>query len=127
MSQEFCVNTVVSKLVKDYVQQPDYSAIRDEIDAHTEGFCLIRQRLEDPDTQVLRPLGKLAKVLFTNSETVIVQDLELTCGHTRYNVRQIALPDWQKWLKEWVDEGGFYYDVCVDIWQDGMRMYGAEV
>ena len=123
MSQEFCVNTVVSKLVKDYVQQPDYSAIRDEIDAHTEGFCLIRQRFEEPDG----PVGKLAKVLFTNSETVIVQDLELTCGHTRYNVRQIALPDWQKWLKEWVDEGGFYYDVCVDCWQDGMRMYGAEV
>ena len=127
MSQEFCVNTVVSKLVKDYMQQPDYSAIRDEIDAHTEGFCLIRQTLEDPVAGVCRPLGKLAKVLFTNSETVIVQDLELTCGHTRFNVRQIALPDWQKWLKEWVDEGGFYYDVCVDIWQDGMRMYGAEV
>ena len=67
------------------------------------------------------------KVLFTSTTTVILQEVELTCGYTRFKVRQIALPDWKLWFIEWIDEEHDRYSDAVYCWERGMGMYGANV
>ena len=103
------------------MQQPDYSAIRDEIESHLDHkFFHMKQFLD-------KEIGCFAKVLFTNAETVIVQHLELRVGHTRFVVQQITYPEWHLWFKNWIGPDKASYFGALRCDQDGMRMYGANV
>ena len=117
MSQ-FCINSVVSKIVKDYIQAPDYSALREEIGNHAYAHL---QREEDkfcPQWYV---------ILFTTSESAIVQEVLLTCGYTRFRVSKIHLSKWAAVFKNWIDVDHECYFACNNEYEKGMRAFGAEV
>ena len=118
----FCVNSIIAKTLESYVQVPDYSDLRDEIENHT--FVQLKRQLT-PDARGIWHLQRY-KILFVTSDTVIVEETELTCGCSRFQVRKIDLSEWDQWFDEYIDEGeGFVVqEMC---WADGMRMYGAEV
>ena len=114
-NKQFCVNAVVSSLLHEYVVQPDYTQKREEIEAH-EFVCL--------DVKGgIRNKGDWCKILFTTSDTAIVQEIELTHGHTRFQVFKVHLSEWDTKFVEWLDNDW----IVQDCSQRGMRMYGARV
>ena len=122
MSKHFCVNAVVSSLLRDYVVQPDYSEKREEIEAHE--FVRLRQEGLNPRTGK-EFLPTWHKVLFTTSDCVIVQEVELTWSLTRFKVRKIPMEDWNKTFVEWIDADHERFWEVEDCWDKGMRQYGA--
>ena len=112
-NKQFSVNAVVSSLLLEYVVQPDYSEKREEIEAHE----LVRIKVKG------KTRGNWCKILFTTSDTAIVQELELTHGFTRFQVFKVNLSEWDAKFVEWLDD-----DWAVrDCNEEGMRMYGARV
>ena len=124
--KSFSVESVVSKLLLEYVQQPDYSEIKDQVEEYTAdgyGFVELKQSLS-PDA-----CTKLSKILFTTTDSVIVQNLELTVASTRFTVQQILYSDWENWFVKhipFVNTPGLFR-LCLDCWTDGFRMYGGNV
>jgi hypothetical protein len=116
MSQ-FCVNSVVAKIVKDYIQVPDYSALREEIGNHTYAS------LQLPEDKI--PYWFV--LLFVTSDCAIVQEVMLHCGCTRFRVKKIQLSDWEAVFKHWIDEEHGSYWACNREYQNGMRSFGASV
>ena len=115
MSKQFCVNAVVSNLLRDYVTPRDFTQKREEIEAHK----LVRIDVKGGT----RNKGDWCKILFTTSDTAIVQEIELTWGHTRFQVFKVHLSEWDAKFVEWLDD-----DWAVrDCNEEGMRMYGARV
>ena len=122
--QEFCVNAMVAKVLKDYVQQPDYSEKRAEIANHE--FASLKRRLPRTSTQIANhdyDGSVWCKILFTTSDAVIVQEVEMTCGNTRFQVYKIEISEWDGTFVEWLDDDW----VVRDCWEKGARMYGATV
>ena len=111
---EFNLEAVVGTIIKGYVQVPDYSAIRDEVEAHKDpGFCRVRGEENN------RRSSCWYKVLFVTSESVIIQDVELDSGKTRFGVRNIALSEWKELLVEWIGKDHYEYEDAVEMWNDG--------
>ena len=120
----FCVNTVISSLLRDYAVQPDYSELREQLEGHE--YVYLRTSGVHPDTG--KPfLPTWSKILFTTTDTVVVQEVELTWGHTRFQVKGIPLTSWEDEFVEWINEDHHRYSDCVECWEEGMGMYGAEV
>jgi hypothetical protein len=113
--QEFCVNAMVAKVLKDYVQQPDYSEKRAEIANHEFASLKVHTANDKWNGSVW------CKILFTTSDAVIVQEVEMTCNKTRFQVYKIEYPEWDEKFVEWLDDDW----VVRDCWQKGARMYGA--
>ena len=67
------------------------------------------------------------KILFTTSDCVVVQEVEMTWNVTRFKVRKIPVEEWDDMFVEWIDaDHNRFYD-ARQCWVDGARMYGAEV
>ena len=110
---KFDQERVVSNLLLEYVTSPDYSEKRDKIDAHEFVHLKVNGGIR----------GTWCVILFTTSDTAIVQQIELTCGHTRFRVFKVHLSDWDLKFVEWLDDNL----VVRDCYEKGMRMYGARV
>ena len=125
MKPTFCVNTVVSNLLTGYVQGPDWSALREELEAHTY-VSLQWKILADPSTtETDSKFSNIKRILFVNTDSVIVQDVELTIFCTRFTTHKIYFEDWAKCFTGWDDgERKWLWDEC---WANGCRMYGANV
>ena len=96
--------------------QPDYTAIREEIQRHP--FVIMK----------LTRCNHWYKVLFTTDYFAIVQELELTVGHSRFKTYKIAFGDeWNTKFREWMDLDQDRYEDALNCWQRGMGMYGARV
>ena len=65
----------------------------------------------------------LYKILFTTTDTCVVQRCEMIWNQTRFETIGIALADWDQFFGSWVDEGDFMWDVANDCWEAGMTMY----
>ena len=125
MSKTFCVNTIIAQTIQSYVQVPDYSDLREEIESHTF-VQLLRERTQDPRVPRAGHFQRY-KILFVTSDTVICEETEKTCnGSGRFEVRKIDLSEWDQWFDEYIVEGRSFavQEMC---WADGMRMYGAQV
>ena len=118
----FCINSVVSSLLKDFVVQPDYSAKREEIERHD---LVVLKRQLTPNARGFITTH-IYKIMFVTSDTVICQEVEKTCnGLGRFDVRKFELSEWDQWFDSWIDEDHVLHRVMNDCWTEGMRMYGA--
>ena len=109
--QNTVANLIVQKL------QPDYTSLRTEIESHE--FVLMTTTSQRP------PMW--TKVLFTTDYDVIIQEVLLVVGATRFLTHKMPLSGWDTHFGEWIDKGhDRYYDV-LDSWDQGMGMYGAAV
>ena len=122
--KEFCVNTVVAKLLKDYVMPLNYDALKTELNQHTYGrfkWKLVRDitcQEDDPK------YWNIKRILFVNEQSVIVQDVEMSVGMTRFETHKIMFRDWNRVFIDWEESRTSAWDNC---WNQGCRMYGAEV
>ena len=123
--ENLVANLIVEKL------QPDFTALRDEIATHQ--FVHMKLNL---DMDIDAPTW--AKVLFTTSESAIVQEVELTFDQTRFKTYNIAFgTEWTNKFVNWIDPDpspdNDYpspdndYPIVLDCWERGMGMYGANV
>ena len=125
MEPTFCVNTLISSLLTGYVQGPDWSTLREELENHTY-VSLQYKILETPSTTEIDPkFSKIMRILFVNTNSVIVQDVEMEFDCTRYTTHKIFFEDWTKCFTGWEDgRRKSDWDYC---WNQGCRMYGANV
>ena len=116
----FCQETLVAKLLKTYVVQPDHSAKLEEIASHE--FVLLHQDGIHPETgKKFRPTWH--KILFTTSDCVVVQEVWMSAYITRFKVRKIHVEEWDDVFVEWTNKK----EGLRQCWNDGARMYGARV
>ncbi len=116
MSQ-FCVNTVVAKIVGSYVQPTDYSALVEEIG--NQRYAALQ--LEGDQ------IPHWYAMLYTTPQCVIVQDVLLKVECTRFRVSKVPLSDWNNVFKHWIDEDHPRYVDCHSEYEEGMRSWGADV
>ena len=117
------MDAVVGQIVKDYIQQPDYSEIRDKVQQHLDehgGFVRVRTKAYFSYPAHVTCWGK---ILFTTGDSVVLEDLEMICTKTRFNVQQILYTDWANVVKQYIDETHEDFRVCRNVWEDGCRMY----
>lgn len=113
------ISSVVGVLIKDYVTEPDYSELRQEISEHDGDFVTIHWGG--------KLLPKIYAPQYTTKECVILQEVEMTWNVTRFNVYLVKLEDWERLFVEWISPGHKLYSCMRGAWEDGARMYGAEV
>jgi hypothetical protein len=124
MSQEFCINTVISKTVAAYVALPNYDVLKEDILQHTYGRFKWKL-LDDPTCTNEDPkYSNIQRVLFVNEQSVIVQEVEKTYDSTRFNTYKIMLEDWSRVFIAWAERRTADWNDC---WDQGFRMYGADV
>jgi len=115
--QEFCVNTLVAKVLKDYVQVPTYEELKEEI--QNQEYAEMKLSTDTiPDWYAM---------LYVTTEHVVVQDVLLTAGQTRYETHLVKLSEWNTYFVEWIDENHNRYEDCHYEFRNGMRSYGADV
>ena len=124
---EFCVNSLIAKVLKDYVEAPDNSVLREELEEKKSGFVVLRQRLIPNDDGTQNNHTRRCKILFANTDSVIIQYVELTVAHTRFVVKNIPYETWPQWFVEFIMPGHDDFFIANDHWESGMRMYGANV
>ena len=113
--ENLVANLIVEKL------QPDFTALRDEIAKHK--FVHMKLNLDEAFDA-----PTWAKVLFTTSESAIVQEVELTFDQTRFVTFNVAFgAEWDKCFVNWIDEDHSRFRDVLDCWERGMGMYGANV
>jgi hypothetical protein len=117
---------VVSNLLETYLT-PDWSEKRAEITAH-EFVRLRRKGVEGQEIVGHPEASSWYKVMFTTSDTAVVQELETKWdGPTRFHVGPVPLTKWDATFVEWIDEDHARYQDARSCWAEGMRMYGADV
>jgi hypothetical protein len=113
--QEFCVNTVVAKLLKDYVQTPNYEELREKIVKHKYA----QLKLSGDKIPFWYAL------LHLTSDCAIVQDVLLRVGGTRFSTHVVKFADWEDVFVEWIDKDDYWN--CHYEFQNGMRSWGADI
>ena len=118
----FCINAVVAKVLKDYVTPPDYSELmRDINENHANDFVVLKQDGRHPTTgKRFEPTDY--KVLFTTSDTIVVQEVQMSFGRTRFKVRKFHAKEWPDYYEGWVT-----WSELTRMWEDGCRYYGADL
>ena len=113
-------------LAKEIVEllQPDYSEKIAEIEAHETKFVVL---LLGSATSGETGPTKWYRVLFTASDCVVVQEIELTAGYTRFKIKKIQFSDWDEKFVEWIGTDHDRFCDAASCWNDGMQMYGANV
>ncbi len=117
--------------------EPDYTEKREEIESHKYVSLKLDLGIIDPVTGNESEDADWGKVLFTTSDSAIVQAVELEYGSTRFKVYKIALgEEWDMKFVEWIDEDwegtnrdGYdtSYSVVHECWQEGAKMYFEEI
>ena len=115
---------MVGQLIKEFVQEPDHTELREEIALHD--FALLKFP-DEPARENMYTLWSgdspsLYKVLFTSRDCAVVETCEMRFDKTRFCVRKIELAEWSEHLVRWVDEGDDR-DVCESTWEVGIDMY----
>jgi hypothetical protein len=98
--QQFCVNTVVAKLLNGYVRQPDYSDLIETI--HANAFCEFKRY--NPDN--IHVGHRLVKILCcTPTHVVFEENPEERQGWYRRNAKVITLElgQWERYFSRWVE------------------------
>ena len=124
-AKTFCVNTVLAKLLKGYVQSPTFEELRSEIQQHK--YVNMRYHvLMNTDHAETRPdVLQWYAVLHVTSDSVVIQDVLLKYPDTRFAVHVVKLEDWGTVFAEWIDEGHTRHLDCHISFEEGMREYGA--
>ena len=110
--------SVVAKLIAETLR-PDYSKLIKEISEHE--FMWTKP---NPTSQWL-PVEH--RVMFTTEDTCVVQECQLSLGHTRFIVFGIHLSEWETYFMGWVDDNDGWLGSTIESWDEGMRFYGADV
>jgi hypothetical protein len=112
------VENLVAKIIVEKLQ-PDFTALREEIAKHQ--FVRMKDDLDCTGSS-------WNKVLFTTSESAIVQEVELTFNQTRFRTHNVAFgAEWKNKFVNWIDADNECYIIVLDCWERGMAMYGANV
>ena len=111
MNQLSCLAKIIVETIT-----PDHSKLIYEISKHE--FIITKP---EPESQWL---PSWYKILFTTSDTCVVQQCELTAGETRFVTFGIPLSAWEKFFFGWIGEDLWDAQMC---WDHGMRQYGANV
>ena len=119
--------TIVAKIVTDYVLPPDYTNLmRDINDNHSEDFVKLKSDGICPATG--NPwLPTYYKVLFTTSDTIIVQQIQMSYDLTRFRVRKFHASEWSDYFVSWLSHGDEAYNDYKELWDLGAAFYGADV
>lgn len=105
--------SIVAKIVKECLQGPDFSDLKEELRNH-EFVNLI------PANRNPSKFTKWFKILFVCENSVIVQEVELTYGETRFVTQRIWFSDWAGMFDSWVTTRRECLKYC---WADGYEMY----
>ena len=73
-------------------------------------------------------MGFWFKILFVCEESVIVQEVLLTAGETRFQTEKILLPvkDWAARFVCWIDKNHDRWDDVPQCFDEGFEMYNAD-
>ncbi len=120
----FSVEVCIGQIVKDLISTPDHSALMEDINEnHKNDFVLLKHELAEDGFQ---ELPQYYKVLFTNSVSIIVEQLEMMAGWTRFRVRQIDAGKWPEMFVSWLTPEDSEYEWLGQMsWCDGINMYGG--
>ncbi len=120
----FSIEVCVGQIVKDLITTPDYSALMEYItENHKNDFVRLKQ---EPTEDGVHVLPTYYKVLFTNSVSIIVEELEMSYGCTRFEIRQIYAGKWNEMFVSWLTPEDDQYEwLGRSSWRDGMNMYGG--
>ena len=129
LPKSFCQNALVSSFLLEYVQTPTYEDLTNEIEKHQ--FVVLKK--QPKELMVCYEMDKEDNgkqwfaILHTTLCSVIVQEVLLAVGDTRFTVHKIPLKDWNDVFCEWVDLDHKRYGDCQREWQLGMRSFGADI
>ena len=113
--------SIVAKIVKECLQGPDFSALKEELRSH-EFVRVYWEVLKGVRETPTKPnYTNTKKILFVNERSVIVQDVEKTCGSSRFVTYKIYFEDWKKVFAKWLSDD--MKPVMRDCWRRGMYMY----
>ena len=127
MTKQFDINAVVTCLLKDYVQRPTFEELKAELAQHE--FVVLKDHFVN-DAEYSGRYGHVTgwyKIQFVLAECVIVEDVLLTCGRTRFDTHKIMLAHWDRVFGEWIDENHHRFADCNESYVEGMREWGADV
>jgi hypothetical protein len=116
----FCVNSVLAKVLREYIDPTEFDQLKAEIGQHT--YARLKWKLlQNPACQNEDPrFSCLYRTLFLNERSVIVQEVELGGDRTRFGTYKIMLPEWSRVFINWGEERRATWDWC---WNEGMNMY----
>jgi len=122
-AKTFCVNTVVAKILKDYVQCPTFEELRAEIQQQRYANLRYHVLMKTPFAETRPHVNHWYAVLYVTNDSVIIQDVLLKCAATRFAVHVVKLEDWNTVFMEWIDEDHNRFDDCHRSFVEGMREY----
>lgn len=116
-----CIDNVVSNLLLSYINPKDWSPLIEELKKHK--FVRLQWKiLKNPDTAERDPKFCNTKaILFINTDSVIVQNVQMSVGDTRFKVLKIMFEDWNSVFVNWPNTDGR----LERFMKDGCLMYGA--
>ncbi len=121
------IASCVSKLIKETLF-PDYKDLCEEIQRHE--FISMRLNLGrfNPDTGDEFTAPVWAKALFVLPDCAIVQEVQVSYDATRFKTYKVMFgQEWEQKFAEYIGSDHEQYEICLELWQDGMRYYGADV
>ena len=113
---------IVAKIVKECLQGPDFSALKEEIANHEFVHMYWEVLKGHRETPTSVGHTKTKKILFINEASVIVQDVKLSVGSSRWITNKVYLADWHKVFAGWLGSEGMKH-VMRMCWGDGIEMY----
>ena len=126
-AKTFCVNTLLAKIVKDYVQCPTFEELRSEIEQHKYANLRYHVVMKTRHAETRPDVNQWYAVLYITSDCVVIQDVLLKCEDTRFAVHVVKLEDWNTVFMEWIDAEHDRYVDCRESFVEGMREYGADL
>ena len=136
MAKNFDVNAVVSSIINDYAPNPElaelarnwlkFEELKAELAKH-EYADLKHWVINDPNetSEQRRDATAWYKIKHILIDTVIVEDVLLRAGKTRFDTYVIKLSDWDTVFGEWIDRDHDRWWDCDSEYREGMRVWGA--
>ena len=127
MAQQFDINAVVTSILKDYVQTPTFEELKADISRYQ--YVGLRDHFVN-DVKYSGRYGHVTgwyKIKHVLSEAVIVEEVLLKCGKTRFDTHVVKLSEWDKVFGEWIDSDHDHWFDCDFEYKNGMRSWGARV
>ena len=112
---------IIASIVKECLQGPDFSKLKKEILTH-EFVSVYWEVIKGIRIEKRKNYTNTKKILFVTDRSVIVQDVELSCGSSRFVTYQIYLKDWEKVFASWISSSGMK-SAMRECWERGIYMY----